>query len=70
MTRRERISLRGEMTVFIEHLQFKRKFKVIINKATCTKYCGAQLKMVCNMSLYICVYVYTLCVTLDTRLAL
>lgn len=56
--------------MFIEHLQLKRKFKVIINKATCTKYCGAQLEMVCNMSLYICVYVYTLCVTLDTRLAL
>lgn len=70
MTRRERTSLRGQMTEFIEHLQLKCKFKVIINKVICTKYCGAQLKMVCNMSLYICVYVYILCVTLDTRLAL
>lgn len=70
MTRRERISLHGQMTVFIEHLQLKHKFKVIINKAICTKYRGAQLKMVCNMSLYICVHVYILCVTLDTRLAL
>lgn len=64
------MSLCGQMTVFIEHLQLKHKFKVIINKAICTKYCGAQLKMVCNMSLYRCVYVYTSCVTLDTRLAL
>lgn len=49
----------GQMTAFIEHWQLKHKFKVIINKAICTKYCGAQLKMVaiCHY-IYVCMYIH------------
>lgn len=43
MTRREKGSLHREMTVFMEHLhRGYPNFKVIKNKAICTKYYGAQ----------------------------
>lgn len=66
MTRRERISFHGEMTVFIEHLHLKPKFKVITNKAICTKYDGAQHHINAEnglqyVTIYMCVCIYIMC---------
>lgn len=66
MTRRERISFHGEITVFIEHLQLKPKFKVIATRAICTKYYGAQHHINAEnglqyVTICMCVCIYIMC---------
>lgn len=51
------------MTVFLKHLHLKPKFKVIINKAFCTKYYGARHHINAENGLqyvtrYICMYIH------------